>query len=192
MSLIDNYMDTSSEKRYTVDDYLNSDENEIWTLIEGVKITSPSPNLIHQDFVFELYSRISEYSKKKGLGKTIGAPFDVFFDQSDVVQPDVLLVMNERKNLVRLNGVFGAPDLCVEVVSPSSVAMDTLIKKDLYERFGVKEYWIVFPAERVIEIFTLEDGRFVLASHCDGEGSVSSRLLPGFTVAVADLWNQEA
>jgi Uma2 family endonuclease len=183
-------IDKSRDWNYRI--YAGESGDEVWTIINGVKYRLPSRTTLHQEILGDIIHLMGNFSKRTKAGKVILSPFDVILDERNVVQPDIFYVNQGNAGIIREPGCFGSPDLCVEIVESWSVAMDTLIKKDLYERFGVKEYWIVFPAERAIEIFALEDGRYVLASHCDGEGSVASRLLPGFTVAVADLWNQEA
>jgi Uma2 family endonuclease len=86
--------------------------------------------------------------------------------------------------------VFGAPDLIVEIISPSSFYRDQVEKKELYERFGVKEYWIIDPAKQVIQIFTLQENKYVLHAFIAEEGKVTSALLTGFQVSISEIINQ--
>lgn len=179
-------------RKWDYDTYFTNSGEQVWTILNGVKYWLPSRTSLRQQLLMEVVSRLNLFVEERNAGEVILSPFDVILDPWNVVQPDIVFIGSENLGKLKDKGLFGSPDLCVELIESWSVTMDSVIKKSLYERFGVKEYWIVFPAERAIEIFTLEDGKYVLASHCDGEGSVTSLLLPGLRIAVNDLWKEEA
>ena len=125
-------------------------------ILEGELVVSPSPNWRHQWIVGELFVALRAHVRARGLGQVALAPMDVIFDPHNVAEPDVLYIATERLDIVR-DRVWGAPDLCVEVLSPSSVTRDRQAKRAVYARFGVREYWIVDPDARVAEVYAGTD-----------------------------------
>ncbi|HEV2131117.1 MAG TPA: Uma2 family endonuclease, partial [Longimicrobiaceae bacterium] len=122
------------------------------------------------------------------LGEMFTAPTDVVLDDDEVVQPDLLFIRTERvPQIVHEQAIRGAPDLVVEVLSPSSLARDRHRKREIYRRFGVREFWIVDLANRAIEVLVLEEGEYHLASFAAESGAVASRVLDGFQVDVAEV-----
>ncbi len=105
-----------------------------------------------------------------------------------MVQPDLVFVSKDRLSIARDKGIFGAPDLVVEVVSPSTFKRDTEDKKRLYAKYGVKEYWLVFPEERVVEVLTLKEGEYEVFSHAFEKGEVCSKLLEGFCLNLEEIF----
>jgi Uma2 family endonuclease len=139
-----------------VSDYLNEAEGPLYEIICGEKIMTPAPLFEHQNISKKLFRILDRFVEDNNLGTILYAPFDVFLDAENVVQPDILFISNE--NLDKIKGQFwGAPDLVIEIISSSSKYLDTVKKKDLYQRFAVKEYWLVDPKYRNIEIFTLDE-----------------------------------
>lgn len=121
------------------------------------------------------------------------APFDVIFSESRVVQPDILFIASANLHKISKRGFEGVPDLIVEIISPSTFHHDSVTKFRLYEQEGVLEYWLIEPANRVIEVFGLEKGKFEL--HCfvvQEEGSkntrATSKLLEGFAIEAAEIF----
>lgn len=146
------------EEKITVSDYLTWPDDERWEIIDGITYNmSPAPRIRHQDIAGNFYVKLKTNSNNTcytGL-----APMDVILDDFNVVQPDVLLVCDRDK--ITEKNIKGAPDLVIEVISPSTGLKDRREKKNLYERFGVKEYIIVFPESDYVEVYTLNDqGRF--------------------------------
>jgi Uma2 family endonuclease len=123
-------------------------------LINNQLYMSPSPVYNHQDVLIEIASQLRMHLKKSG-GKVAIAPFDVYLDETgNAVQPDIVVVLNNNKGTLHPNGHFhGVPDVLVEILSPSNRDHDLVLKKGLYERFGVKEYWIVDPETKLTTIF---------------------------------------
>ena len=174
--------------KLTYQDYLNMDGDERYELIDGELILIPSPNQAHQTSSISLGSAMHFFSKANGLGIVLLAPFDVLLSDTDVVQPDILFVSNARAHIRTPDNMQGAPDLVVEILSPSSASRDWHEKFDLYSEHGVEEYWIVDPANRVVWL-TLPQGGVLKVAGTYGVGdTVSSSVLAGFSVKVDDIF----
>jgi Uma2 family endonuclease len=146
------------EKRYTYAEYCTWDDNQRWELIDGVPYNmTPAPSTKHQSILGNLSLVISTHLKGKTC-KPFVAPTDVVFDEYNVVQPD-LLVVCDRSKITEAN-IQGAPDMVVEILSPSTSRKDRREKKTLYERFGVQEYIVIDPANEVVERLVHADGRY--------------------------------
>lgn len=148
-------------EKFTYADYLTWPENERWEIIDGFAYDmTPAPSLEHQEILGELFNQFKNYLKGKSC-KVFVAPFDVVLpeklesenESTTVVQPDILVVCDKSK--LKENGCFGAPDLIAEILSPSTTSKDINEKYILYEKHGVREYWIVFPERKRVEVFTL-------------------------------------
>src|SRR5690606_30869019 len=111
---------------------------------------SPSPNTIHQIYSRNIQYLLMTYVNKKKTGQVFNAPLDVRLDEYNVVQPDLIYISEKNKQIITEKNIQGAPDLMMEILSPSSFHHDQERKKALYERFGVLEYWIIDPANEVI------------------------------------------
>lgn len=142
--------------KFSYEDYLHLPEDKRYEIIEGELFMAPSPITAHQDILRNLGFFLWMFIKEKDLGKVYYAPFDVIFSETDIVQPDILFISKERLGIITEENVQGAPDLIVEILSPSNPYRDKVIKKKLYSKYGVKEYWIVDPKEEKIEVFILE------------------------------------
>jgi Uma2 family endonuclease len=155
------------EDRYTYGDYLTWDDGERWELIDGVPYNmSPAPARRHQGILMDLSRQFATYLLDKPC-KAYPAPFDVRLPEGDeadeaiatVVQPDLVIVCNPDK--LDDKGCRGAPDLVVEILSPSTSGKDLKQKFNLYEQRGVREYWIVDPSGGTVMVFRLgKDGRY--------------------------------
>jgi len=122
-------------------------------LIDGEHHVSPAPALKHQRIVVNLTRILSTFVRAHRLGEILVAPVDVLFSERDVVEPDVLYVSRAHSDRLRERYVAGAPDLVIEVLSPSSRGMDRIKKRCLFEAHGVPEYWIVDPAAETVEVY---------------------------------------
>lgn len=154
------------ENRYTFADLLQWDDNVRYELYYGVPVALASPSDIHQDISGEIHYQLKDYLRGKKC-KVYYAPFDVrLFEEAGerpedvdlVLQPDLLVVCDENK--VDRRGVHGAPDLVIEVLSPGTARYDKLIKFNLYQRAGVREYWLVDPASHTVCVYVLENGSY--------------------------------
>lgn len=147
---------------YTYADYLTWDGPERYELIEGVpRLMSPGPNRRHQKILGEIFAQIHAYLKGKTC-EVYASPFDVRLSKKTVVQPDIMVVCDPEK--LDDAGVKGAPDLAIEILSPSTQGHDRVTKLNLYERAGVREYWIVDPYYESIQTFLLKDGSYTTSA----------------------------
>jgi len=156
-------------------------------LIEGEPITLPTPSAIHQSVIGKLYRLISTWLEKNPRGHIWLSPLDVHFSQDTVLQPDLFFVVQDCH--MGEDGYFhGVPDLCIEVLSPSSVKRDRIQKFDLYERFGVREYWLVDPGLSCIEVYALQGGIFQKYGVYESTNLLSSSMLDGLQFLTADAF----
>jgi len=150
------------KKKYTYEDYLKTPEDERYELIEGELIMSPSPIPKHQRISRKIEFILEKYVTENDLGEAFYAPCDVYLDDENVIQPDILFISKDRLNIIGEKNIQGAPDLVMEIISENTAYRDFVQKKRLYAKFGVKEYWIVIPEEKLIEIYTLKDNTYTL------------------------------
>ena len=150
-------------------------ERTLAELIDGIIYMSPSPVTHHQRIVRKLLNKMSDFVEGNNLGEMFVSPFDVYLDEySNAVQPDVIFVAKENASIVE-DHIHGVPDLLIELLSPGNKSHDTVRKKNLYEKFGVKEYWIIDPETKESIGYTLE-GK-VYKEFFRSSGQISSRLL---------------
>lgn len=146
-------------------------------VIDNELYMSPAPSAGHQRLLKNIFLLLHGHVGAKALGEVNIAPFDVILDEDNVVQPDLFFVATEKRDAIADRGLLGVPELIVEILLPSSFYRDTVQKKDLYESFGVGEYWIADPANRVIEVFTLVAGKYRLHAFLAGSGEITSARL---------------
>jgi Uma2 family endonuclease len=151
-----------SPPRTIMELYKSLPEGTLAELIDNTIYMSPAPKFNHQIILQEIFRVIVPKIKDNGLGQVIIAPFDVYLDEkSNAVQPDLTIVLNDNLNIIGEDGsIHGVPDLLIEVLSKGSETNDTVKKFGLYERFGVKEYWIVEPVLKSATGYSLVDGRY--------------------------------
>lgn len=154
-------------------------EGTLAQLINNQIYMSPAPNVKHQILLAEIFNSLFNYVKSKKLGTVLTSPFDVFLNQKNVYQPDIIFISNQNMEGLKDDGFHGAPDLIIEILSPASIKFDKGFKKDEYEKSGVAEYWIVDPVTKVAEGFYLEDKSYKAIP--PAEGIISSKLI-GFTL----------
>ncbi len=183
-------------QRFTYKDYLSwTDDRERWELINGVAYDmSPAPTRWHQDITGSLFALLKNYLKDKDCRVYI-APFDIRLpggfktdnDVDTVVQPDISVFCDESKLDDR--GGNGAPDLIIEILSPSTASKDLKEKFFLYERVGVKEYWVVDPANRTLTVFVLgESGKYVRGVVYAGEDILKTVLFEGLEIRMEEVF----
>jgi Uma2 family endonuclease len=176
-----------TDVRFTYHDYSALPEGAPYQLIDGELLVSPAPSLFHQRIVMRLALLLGPHIAVGKLGELLAAPVDVILSDEDTVQPDLVFVSAARKGLLHREGIRGAPDLCIEVVSPSHRALDRDVKRKLYARHGVVECWIVDPESQVIEVFGLQQDPHKPAATLRSGGRLTSALLPGLSVPVAEI-----
>ena len=179
----------TQRRLYTYDDYLTlPDDGRRYEIIEGELFMSPAPRLSHQDISRNIEFALLKFVQRNHLGVVYYAPVDVLFSEVNVVQPDLVFVSTSNRQILTEANIQGAPDLIIEILSPATAATDRGAKKRLYERYGVKEYWLVDPDSETVEIYTLRAGRYELAQRAEKTGTVHSVLLSGFSMEVADIF----
>lgn len=144
-------------------------------IIENQLIMSPSPLDSHQKIFVDIFLPLGYFINKHSLGIVRSAPYDVYIDEENVFQPDILFISNENQERIKRNGLHGSPDLVIEILSPSTSKYDKNQKKHVYERHGVKEYWIVDPETREVQGFFLEGDAF--STPLKLKGKMASRML---------------
>lgn len=163
------------------------DDGKRYEILEGDLAVSPSPSRKHQNVIRTL-SAFFIRAESQGYGRWYPAPFDVVFDDHNVTEPDLLFVRTDHLHIIQEANIQGAPDLVVEVLSPSTRARDLGVKAHLYARFGVPEYWVVDPEVETLAVYHLTpDGYEVTGPFRQGE-TVSSPLFPDVPLAVADVF----
>lgn len=179
----------SPARPFTIEDYdaFPNDGNR-YEILEGQLIVSPSPTYRHQRVSMKLGTALDRYLTKSNVGESLAAPMDVYLSLHDVVQPDLLVVLNEHTEIIQNHGIMGAPDLVIEILSPSSIETDFLRKSRLYERFGVQEYWIVNPEGETVSVQTRDEDRFVLTGEYGRDDTLRSRLLDDFALDLASIF----
>src|SRR5258708_15354980 len=118
----------------------------------GDEFMTPAPNLGHQKIVGKLFRLLADFVESRKLGQVFVAPTDVLLSAHDIVEPDVTFVCEKRSEILTEDNIQGAPDLVIEVLSPSTQSQDRGPKLALYERSGISEYWIVDPSSKTVEI----------------------------------------
>ena len=181
-------MATTAKKKYTYADYLETPDDERYELIEGELFMTPSPVTRHQRISKKILIALDTYVTNNDLGEVFDAPLDVYLDNENVVQPDILFISKERLNIIGEKNIQGAPDLVIEIISESSAYRDLVQKKKLYARFGVKEYWIVLPEESSVEVYGLKDKVFMLHKSCGKDDTLKSPLLQKLKIELKKIF----
>lgn len=176
------------EKRYwTYDELLAEmgETNEPMELWDGELIISPTPTPKHQTIVLRFATALQAFVDARKAGKVFVSPLDVILTQTRVVQPDVLFISNANMSILQ-DRIRGAPDLCMETIS-RTWRRDRIDKKELYSEFGVKEYWLIDPERRSIEVLELVKGVYQKHVETSDAQPANSKLLPGFAVSFNQL-----
>lgn len=169
------------------------DDNDpyLYELLKGTLVRKSSPTLIHQRISRKLVFVIENYILQKKCGEIFYAPLDVVLDEHTAPQPDLVYVSNENAAVLNEEElvIVGTPDLVVEILSPGTAKRDKTLKKEIYEEFGVKEYWLVDPGNKTIEVYTLQNNHYELFFLADIEEKVKSALLPDLEIELTAIFN---
>ena len=182
------------DKKLTVEDFfeleLPDEATHYFELLNGMLVRKNAPSGGHQFAQSEIFGRLFTYVSEKNLGRVFGSPTAVVLSEFDAPQPDILFLAKENMGKFDTEwGVKGAPDLIVEIVSPSSFRYDRFDKKDLYARHGVREYWLVDPTYKSIEIFSLkENGKYEIHAFGVEDESITSLVLEGFEMKMEGVF----
>jgi Uma2 family endonuclease len=180
---------TAEKKKYTIEDYMMLEEGAPFQLINYDLIMSPSPTPAHQLISLRITNAIFNYLETKSdNGFLVSAPMDVKFDDGNVLQPDVLYISEHRKPELVKDRIEGAPDLIVEILSPSNAYYDLRQKKDIYQKYGVKEYIIIDPIALNGELYVLQSSAFQLHQKAEKTEQLNSVLLSGLSIDLAKIF----
>lgn len=166
-------------------------------LLDGEHVVTPSPRTKHQVVSVNLTLLLATWARAADAGQLFVAPFDVVLSDSTVVEPDLLFLAREHLDRLTEENVRGAPDLVVEILSEGSRRRDEIVKRDLYDHFGVSEYWVVDPELETVKVYRREAAegaeaadhyRRVAELAAEAGDTLSSPRLPGFSAAVAQLF----
>jgi len=179
-------------ERYTYADYASWDDDNRYELIDGEVFMMSAPSVEHQGISGELFRQIANYLVGKKC-RVFAAPFDVCLsgkgDEDDtVVQPDILVICDKTK--LDKQKCNGAPDMIIEVLSPSSTKHDKLIKFNKYKQAGVREYWIADPVDKSVVVHILENGRYFIGAY-EGEGSIPVHVLEGCEIDLSGVFTDD-
>ncbi|QWR76233.1 Uma2 family endonuclease [Candidatus Magnetomonas plexicatena] len=161
---------------------------DLTEIINGEEIMGPSPFRRHQNIAANLYDIVRQHIKKHNLGRLYFSPLDVIFEEGiNRLQPDILFVKKDNADIEQ-DWIRGVPDMVCEIISSHSYEMDTEVKKAVYEKYRVPEYWIVMPEPKTIEILTIEGDRYKLYSFAAFEGVVKSKVIDGLQININDIF----
>ena len=146
---------TVTNKKATVEDFKKLPEGAPFELIEGHLVKELSPEYLHQKVSMHLSSDLHQFVKAKDLGEVLAAPMDVYLDEENIFQPDILFIAKENLSLIEKDGLHGPPDIVVEILSPSNAYHDVSTKLRIYEKYGVKEYFIIDPPSKDVTRYFL-------------------------------------
>ncbi len=184
-------MARSAHRQLTYDDLLAlPDDGLRHELIDGELYVTAAPNTKHQTVVLNLAVVLGEFARRTGCGRLFVAPYDIVFSPTDVVEPDLLFVSRDRLGLITELNLQGAPDLVIEILSPSTRKVDEGVKRQLYERRGVHEYWLADPLFDTVRIFRRTGDALELVAERSAEADevLTTPLLPGLEMPLARIF----
>lgn len=177
-----------SPVKFTYAEYLTLPEGSRQQLIEGDLVMGPAPTRRHQTVVKRLFRALDGFVNSRKVGEVYFSPLDVILSDEDVTQPDIVYISKGRARLLAPEGVRGGPDLCVEVLSERTEALDRGAKRILYARHGVTEYWIVDPVANTLEVYRLQEDPHASARRLGASDTLSSELFPGLQAPLAGVF----
>ena len=182
----------AAHRQLTYDDLLAMPEDGLrHELIDGEHYVTASPNTRHQRVSGRLHLEIGLFLRNHPVGELFAAPYDVYFSPTDVVVPDLVFIAREHLQRVTERNLQGAPDLAIEILSPSTSGVDEGVKRRLYERQGVAEYWLVDPFVDEVKVFRRRMGKkLALAAELSSEDGdrLTTPLLPGLAIPLAEIF----
>jgi len=174
--------------RFTYNDYLLLPEDKRYEILDGDLYMVAAPNTIHQSVSFNLEVAFFHHIRDKGLGRVFHAPYDVILSEENVVQPDILFVRKERAGIIGEMNVRGVPDLVIEILSAGTRSKDLEVKRKIYARFGVPEYWIVDPETATAEVLVWSELGYVTVGVYGKSDRLSSPLLPDLNLPLSQVF----
>ncbi|TAK44001.1 MAG: Uma2 family endonuclease [Saprospiraceae bacterium] len=181
-----------AEKKITVEEFRQMEfegEDAYHELINGEIVKESGPTPLHQKVSFLLSLSMGNFIVEKNLGNLFTAPVDVFLHENIHVLPDLVFVSNANKGIIDYKeGIMGVPELVVEIISPSSIYKDRVLKNNDYEAAGVHEYWLVDPKNQSVEVYENVDKAFQLLAFSAEAGKVHSKVLEGFELDITTIF----
>ncbi len=168
------------------------DDGNRWEIINGEVHVTPPPEVAHQTTVLNLASLLRSHVHKHDLGEVWVAPIGVVLEKPSGVQPDVIFVSKQRLHIVQDKGIFGAPDLVVEILSPSTAGRDRGLKREAYERSGVAHYWLLDPKRHTLLALVLNDDVYSVEAELGGVAVFRPQLFPSLTIRLSDVWARKS
>lgn len=178
----------AARTKFTYEDYMQTPDDVRYELLDGELILSPSARTAHQRSSKKLLKRLDDFVEENELGEVFDAPYDVVLDNFNVVQPDILFVSSERSHIITDLNIQGAPDLAIEILSPSTAQRDRTLKRDLYAQHEVPEYWQADTDAESVLVLTLQDSEYRVAGIYTEGQTLTSPLLQGFRLNVDDIF----
>lgn len=160
-----------------------------YELVHGEVHATPSPATRHQFTLQNLYEKLASYVYKNQLGELCLAPLDVRLGEETVLQPDLIFISNERAGIIQENWIEGAPDLTVEVLSPSTAGHDRATKLPVYAEARVPEVWFIDPKARTVEVLRLQGAKYLAEAEYAGHHVLTSNLFPDWRLSLDDLFD---
>ncbi|RJQ24722.1 MAG: Uma2 family endonuclease [Peptococcaceae bacterium] len=190
MNLPQREIEIPQKEVYTYADYALLPEGAPYQLIGGKLVMTPAPTTYHQIISMRLEVKLANFVAEKDLGIILYAPVDVYFEEKETYQPDIVFIARDRLHIIEPAKIKGAPDLVVEILSPSTGYYDLKKKARTYARHGVKEYWVVDPEDKSIEVYMGEEGKFVLNQRVEEEGKIESIIIDGLEMETKEIFAQ--
>lgn len=180
---------TRAHPPYTYEDYCRlPDDGQRYELIDGEFYVTPAPTSMHQIVSLRLAYRLMQQLVDPGLAVVFAAPYDVILANTTVVEPDLCVVKTERKGMIARRGLEGPPAIVVEILSPSNRSHDQTLKRSVYARFGIPEYWIVEPDDGWVEVLGLESGSYRLVARLKRADTLTSQVFPQLSIPLAPVF----
>ncbi len=180
---------TVTHRPLTAHDYRELPEDgPRYQLIEGELHMAPAPNRFHQTILLRLAQKIQNHLDQHQTGKIFIAPFDVYLTDINVYQPDICYFSEKRYPYLTDEGAAGAPELVVEILSPRTAKFDLGLKKEVYRRTGVREYWVIEPDTKIVKVFRLAENADTPVATLEETDSLSTDFLPGLVLPLATVF----
>lgn len=176
----------TTTRKLTYEDYAKTPDDERYELLDGELVFMPSPTAIHQRILGRLFVALYTWVMERQLGEVFVAPLDVVLSDTNTLQPDIMFISKARASILTAPNIQGAPDLAIEILSPSDPNRDRVRKRAIYERHGIAEFWIVDPDAREIAVLRLSDGGYeTVGIYAEGD-TLTSPTLPGLALDLGE------
>ena len=180
-------MAPATSTKLTYEDYcLLPDDGRRHEIIDGEHYVNASPNTRHHRAGKRIAMAMASHAESRGIGEVFWAPYDVVLSAFDVVVPDIIFVSDARKHIVTDANIKGAPDLVIEILSPSTRKYDEIVKFKRYDAMGIPEYWIVDPEREVVKIFRRTSRGYALVPAAE---NLTTPLIPGFSISISEIFD---